>query len=62
MRTTLNLNEELVRKATKVTGIEEKTRLIQMGLQALIENAALKRLSQLHGAIKKARAPRRWRF
>ena len=30
MRTTLNLNEDLVREAMKVTGIQEKTKLLHV--------------------------------
>ena len=36
MRTTLNLDDTMVKEATKLTGIHEKTSLIHLGLQALI--------------------------
>ena len=35
MRTTLNIDDDLVKKATKLTGITEKTSLVRMGLEAL---------------------------
>jgi Arc/MetJ family transcription regulator len=36
MRTTLNLDRELVQEARELTGIEEKTTLIHKALRALI--------------------------
>jgi len=60
MRTTLNLDESTYREAVKATGVEAKTKLIHMGLQALIREASLKRLATLYKAIPKASAsPRR---
>lgn len=35
MRTTVNLDEELVEKARQLSGIQEKTALLHAGLQAL---------------------------
>jgi len=59
MRTTLNLNKELYKKAVDATGVREKTKLIHLGLNSLIREAALKRLAKLHGAVKRAKAPPR---
>lgn len=61
MRTTLILDDTLYLQAKKATGVDEKTRLIHMGLEALIKNMADVRLSRLYGAIKKAKLPRRRR-
>ena len=36
MRTTLNIENELIEKASKLTGIKEKTSLVRLGLEALI--------------------------
>jgi Arc/MetJ family transcription regulator len=36
-RTTLNLDDELLAKAQNYTGITEKTRLVHLGLEALIQ-------------------------
>ena len=47
MRTTINLNDELVAKAQVCTGIKEKTRLIHLGLEALIQREAALRLAAL---------------
>ncbi len=49
MRTTLILDDELIATARELTGIEEKTKLIHMGLEALVQRAAAKRLSTLGG-------------
>ena len=61
MRTTFNLDETLYREAVQVTGIEEKTKLLHMGLKALIQDAAYKRLAKLFGKIPEAKLPRRRR-
>lgn len=35
MRTTLNIEDALMDKATKITGIKERTALVKLGLEAL---------------------------
>jgi Arc/MetJ family transcription regulator len=52
MRTTLNIDDELLEKATKVTGIKEKTSLVRMGLEALIARESSKRLAKMGGTEK----------
>ncbi len=60
MRTTLNLEDKLLNKASKLTGIKEKTSLVRLGLEALIAMESSKRLARLGGTEKKLRmAPRR---
>jgi len=60
MRTTLNINDEILKKASKLTGIEEKTSLVRLGLQALIAQESSKRLSKLGGTEKELHViPRR---
>lgn len=49
MRTTLNIEDELLAKAQRVSGLKEKTALIREGLKALIERESAKRLAQLGG-------------
>ena len=61
MRTTLNLDEELVRSASTATGVREKTALIHLGLRALVEKAARERLIKLGGSDPTASVPRRRR-
>jgi Arc/MetJ family transcription regulator len=53
MRTTLNIEDELLNKAAKLTGIREKTSLVRLGLEALIARESGKRLAKLGGTEKK---------
>lgn len=52
MRTTLNIKDEIFKKASKLTGIKEKTALIHMGLEALISIESSHRLAKLGGTEK----------
>jgi Arc/MetJ family transcription regulator len=49
MRTTLILDEDLLTKARRLTGIQEKTALVHAGLKALIAHESARRLSALGG-------------
>jgi Arc/MetJ family transcription regulator len=53
MRTTLNIEDELLNKAARLTGIREKTSLVRLGLEALIARESGKRLAKLGGTEKK---------
>jgi len=53
MRTTLNIEDKLLDKAAKMTGIKEKTSLVRLGLEALIAMESSKRLAKLGGTEKK---------
>jgi Arc/MetJ family transcription regulator len=60
MRTTLNIEDNLIDKATKITGIKEKTALVKLGLEALIARESARRLAKLGGTQKQLREiPRR---
>ena len=60
MRTTINIDNELINKASKLTGIKEKTTLVKLGLKALIARESSKRLAKLGGSEKKLKMiPRR---
>jgi Arc/MetJ family transcription regulator len=60
MRTTLNIEDNLMDKASKMTGIKEKTALVRLGLEALIARESGKRLARLGGTQKQLEAiPRR---
>ena len=50
MRTTVNLNEELIEEARRITGTKERTALIHEGLRALIERESARRLARLGGS------------
>ena len=52
MRTTLNIEDELLNKASKLTGVKEKTSLVKLGLEALIVKESSKRLTKLGGTEK----------
>jgi len=47
MRTTLNIDNAILKKAADLTGIKEKTALVRMGLEALISRESSRRLAQL---------------
>ena len=60
MRTTLNIEDNLMDKASKLTGIKEKTALVKLGLEALIARESARRLAKLGGTQKQLKAiPRR---
>ncbi len=60
MRTTLNIEDELLNKAAKLTGIREKTSLVRLGLEALIARESSRRLAKLGGSEKELKKiPRR---
>ena len=61
MRTTLNLDDDLVRKARAYTGIAEKTALIHEALRHLVAVEAGKRLAALGGTAPDFQLPRRRR-
>lgn len=47
MRTTLNIDDELLAKAIELTGIKEKSAIMRESLQALVERESAKRLALL---------------
>ena len=49
MRTTLNLDDALIARAQRLTGIEERTALIHEGLKSLIARESARRLAKLGG-------------
>jgi Arc/MetJ family transcription regulator len=60
MRTTINLDDELLTAAQRITGVKERTALIHEGLKALIERESARRLARLGGSEPRLRSiPRR---
>ncbi|GMV59093.1 type II toxin-antitoxin system VapB family antitoxin [Betaproteobacteria bacterium PRO7] len=60
MRTTINLDEQLISEAQRVTGMKERTALIHEGLRALIQRESARRLARLAGSEPRLRSiPRR---
>lgn len=50
MRTTLNIDDDLLDEARRLTGMREKTALVRMGLEALIARESARRLAALAGS------------
>ena len=60
MRTTLNIDDDLLEKAAELTGTTQKTALVRRGLEALIALESSRRLAALGGTENKIRPiPRR---
>lgn len=50
MRTTLNIDDQLLDEARRITGLTEKAALVHEGLRALIERESARRLARLGGS------------
>jgi hypothetical protein len=59
MRTTLNIDESILSRASELTGVREKTALVKMGLEALIARESAARLAALGGTEKELKPIRR---
>ena len=59
MRTTLNIDDELLGEAQRITGMTEKAALVREGLRALIERESARRLAQLGGSEPQLKPVRR---
>ncbi|MGA2850822.1 MAG: type II toxin-antitoxin system VapB family antitoxin [Terracidiphilus sp.] len=51
MRTTIALDDELIRQAQQYTGITEKAALIKLALTELVQREAARRLAALGGTM-----------
>lgn len=61
MRTTINVDDQLLAEARRMTGVQERTALIHAGLRALIERESARRLAKLGGSEPKLIPARRRR-
>jgi Arc/MetJ family transcription regulator len=61
MRTTVNLDDELLERATQLTGRTERSVLLRMALEALVAQESARRLARLGGSDPDATAPPRRR-
>jgi Arc/MetJ family transcription regulator len=52
MKTTLNIDDSLLKEASRLTGVKEKTALVRLGLETLISQESANRLAQLGGTEK----------
>lgn len=60
MRTTLNIDDALLARATALIGLREKTAVVRAGLEALVARESAKRLAALGGSERALRPiPRR---
>jgi len=50
VRTTLNIDDDLLNEAQRLTGLASKAELVRAGLQALIERESARRLARLGGS------------
>lgn len=61
VRTTIALDDDLIAKAQKFTGLKEKSALVREALKALIERESARRLARLGGTAPDLVAPPRRR-
>jgi len=60
VRTTLNIDDELLANAQRLTGIQEKAALVRAALHALVERESAQRLARLGASEGKLKqVPRR---
>ncbi|MFA7159552.1 MAG: type II toxin-antitoxin system VapB family antitoxin [Kiritimatiellia bacterium] len=53
MRTTLNIDDKLLAKASRLTGVSEKTALVRLGLETVVARESSKKLAVLGGTEKR---------
>ena len=61
MRTTIVIDDDLLAKATRLTGPMDRSALFREGLIALIQRESARRLARLGGTQAVLKAPRRRR-
>ncbi len=61
MRTTINIDDAVLSRAAELTGVTDKTALVETGLDALITRASATKLAALGGTEKKLSPIRRRR-
>jgi len=61
MRTTINIDDDLLAKAAKLTGSLDRSAMVREGLKALIERESARRLARLGRTQRDLKAPPRRR-
>ena len=61
MRTTINIDDDLLAKAIELAGPLDRTAMVREGLKAFIERESAKRLARLGGTEPNLKAPPRRR-
>ena len=51
MRTTVNIDDNLMREALRQTGLKSKTDVLELGLRVLLEREARRKLKALYGKV-----------
>lgn len=51
MRTTITLDDELLKDAQELTGVTDKSALVKAALKALVERESARRLARLGGTM-----------
>jgi len=62
MRTTIEIDRDLLEEAVRVTGAATKSVAVRLGLKALVDEAARRRLAALRGKVPEVEVAsrRRW--
>ena len=61
MRTTLNIDDELLAEAKRLSGLDKKTAIVRAGLKALVALESARRLAALGGSMPRLKKARRRR-
>lgn len=61
MRTTVNVDDELLARAKELTGISETASLVRYAVERLVEHEAARRLARLGGTMPDLDVPERQR-
>lgn len=61
MRTTINIDDELLAKVARLTGSVDRSAMVREALKALIERESARRLARLGGTQRGLKAPPRRR-
>ena len=59
MRTTINVDDNLMRKAQRQTGLKSKTEVLELALRVLLEREARRKLKALYGTAPRLQEVRR---
>ena len=61
MRTTVNLDEDLISRAQALCGVQERSALLREALNALIQRETARRLAQMGGSEPQLQDIPRWK-
>jgi Arc/MetJ family transcription regulator len=61
MKTTMILDDSLIKRALELTGLKEKTAVVHAGLETLIARESARRLARLGGTMPQLEQPPRRR-